>query len=262
MFRIKVIAHLFVFAVLMAACQSTEEKPTPAPEKPAEPVTPVAAEPEKPSKPQLRLNDKNVKAKLLDYGNENPERIVSLSTDFGDITIRLYEETPIHRANFILGAKTYYDGSLFYRVAKDFVVQGGESDEMEIRKKKHALGKYTIPAEFVPGLIHKRGAVAMAREYEDNPKKRSSSASFYIVQGQVYSRGQLRYIEQENGVTFNEKQIKTYTTVGGNPSLDGVHTVIGEVIRGMDAVDKISKVKVDHSERPNTDVIMQITEIR
>ncbi len=185
---------------------------------------------------------------------------VKLETSMGDIVVQLFNETPLHRDNFIkLVNEGFYDGLLFHRVIKDFMIQGGDP------KSKNAgpndmLGDgdpgYTIPAEFVcPKYFHKRGVLAAAREGDQtNPERRSSGSQFYIVTGRLFASDQLRMLEQRMGVKMTDEQIDAYTSVGGAPHLDGQYTVFGEVIEGMDVVDKIQETKVNYADRPVNDI--------
>jgi cyclophilin family peptidyl-prolyl cis-trans isomerase len=168
---------------------------------------------------------------------------VLIQTSMGDITIALYNDTPLHRDNFIkLANDGFYSGSIFHRVIKGFMIQGGGAPAGKPETN------YLIPAEILPNHIHKKGALAAART--NNPKKESSGSQFYIVQGQVYTDAQLSQFEAQRGIKFSEEQRKTYTTVGGTPHLDGEYTVYGEVIQGLDIVDKIAAVKTQPGDRP------------
>lgn len=184
---------------------------------------------------------------------------VLLKTSFGDITIALYDDTPAHKANFEkLVKEKFYDGLLFHRIIKGFMIQGGDPDS-KTAKAGQRLGAgdigYTIPAEFVPGHYHKRGAVAAAREGDNvNPQKASSGCQFYIVDGTVYDNDKMTLISQRTGKTFTAEQIKDYTTIGGAPWLDGDYTVFGEVVKGMEVVDKIAEQKKDGADRPIEDI--------
>lgn len=239
------------------------------------------------------------------------ETKLKIETSAGDITVKLYNETPKHRDNFIkLVEDGTYEGTLFHRVIKDFMIQAGDPESKKAPKGK-MLGAgdvgYTVPAEFVyPKYFHKKGALSAARQGDNvNPKKESSGCQFYIVTGKVYNDSTLLGMESqmnenkinvifntlaqkhmkeiykmrkendENGLYelqeklfaeaeaeaakqpefhFTPEQIEAYTTVGGTPHLDGEYTVFGEVIEGMDIVDKIQQVKTDRSDRPEEDV--------
>lgn len=184
---------------------------------------------------------------------------VLLKTSMGDITIALYDETPLHKENFIkLVNDKYYDGVLFHRIIQNFMIQTGDP-ESKNAKAGQMLGNggpgYTIPAEFVPTCYHKRGAVAAARMGDNvNPKKESSGSQFYIVDGQVFSTSMLNRVIQMTNKTFSQEQINAYTSIGGAPHLDGDYTVFGEVISGMEVVDKIAAQAKDGRDRPVQDI--------
>ena len=243
--------------------------------------------------------------------DQNKETLLKIETSMGDITVKLYNETPRHRDNFIkLAEEGTYEGTLFHRVIKDFMIQAGDPESKNAPKGK-MLGSgdvgYTLPAEFVyPKYFHKKGVLSAARQGDNvNPEKASSGCQFYIVTGQVYSDSTLLSMEQklnenklatvfnalaqkhmkdiykmrkandEEGLYdlqeklyaqaeaevakqpqfhFTPEQVKAYTTVGGTPHLDNEYSVFGEVVEGMDVVDKIQQVKTDRSDRPQEDV--------
>lgn len=191
---------------------------------------------------------------------------VLLKTSMGDIVIALYDETPLHKENFIkLVNDKYYDGVLFHRIIQNFMIQTGDP-ESKAAKPGQMLGNggpgYTIPAEFVPGLYHKRGAVAAARMGDNvNPKKESSGSQFYIVDGRVFSTNDLNRVIQMTGKTYSMEQIKDYTSIGGAPHLDGDYTVFGEVVSGMEIVDKIAAQQKDGRDRPLEDIKIISAEI-
>jgi len=192
---------------------------------------------------------------------KNTEKMtqVLLKTSMGDIVIALYDDTPAHKANFLkLVNDKFYDGVLFHRIIKGFMIQGGDPDSKTAKPGQH-LGSgdvgYTIPAEFVPTRFHKRGAVAAARMGDNvNPQKASSGCQFYIVDGTVYDHDKLNMIAQRTGKTFSPEQIQAYTTDGGAPFLDGDYTVFGEVVKGITVVDKIAAQQKDGADRPLEDI--------
>jgi len=190
-----------------------------------------------------------------------------ISTSFGDMMVELYNETPQHRDNFIkLVEERFYDGTLFHRVIPNFMIQGGDPDSKGAAPNVQ-LGNggpgYTIPAEFVDGLYHKKGVLAAARLGDAvNPKKESSGSQFYLVQGQVYSEEKLRSFGLRSGKTYNEEQTKTYGSIGGTPHLDGAYTVFGEVVKGLDVIELIANQKRDKNNRPLNDVKMSISIIK
>jgi cyclophilin family peptidyl-prolyl cis-trans isomerase len=194
---------------------------------------------------------------------QEKERKVVISTSFGDIKIRLYNETPQHRDNFIkLVTDGYYDGTLFHRVINQFMIQGGDPDSKSA-KPEAVLGNggpsYTVPAEFVEKLYHKKGALAAARESDNvNPTKASSGSQFYIVQGKKFTDAELDALTARTGHVYTKEERDVYKTIGGTPHLDGSYTVFGEVYEGLDVVDKIAAVKTGFADRPVEDVKMTI----
>lgn len=191
------------------------------------------------------------------------EQMVSISTAYGDIVLKLYNETPLHRDNFIkLVQQGFYDSTLFHRVIQGFMIQGGDPDS-KTAPAGAMLGNgdlgYTIPAEFRPNLFHKKGALAAARMGDDvNPNKESSACQFYIVQGQTFTDAQLDQMQGRSGIISPSRRA-VYKTLGGTPFLDGSYTVFGEVVSGLDVVDKIAAVKKDQMDRPIENVSMKIS---
>jgi peptidyl-prolyl cis-trans isomerase B (cyclophilin B) len=188
---------------------------------------------------------------------------VRISTSYGEVIIRLYNETPQHRDNFIKLAKQgFYNSTLFHRVIQNFMIQGGDPDS-KTAKTGQELGdgdlKYTIPAEFKDSLFHKRGVLAAARD--DNPAKASSACQFYIVEGKRWTDGKLDTLENTRlkGRKIPTWQREWYKTVGGVPHLDQNYTVYGEVVSGLDMVDRIAAVKKDAKDRPLEDIPMTVT---
>lgn len=182
------------------------------------------------------------------------ETLVLIKTPYGEITAKLYNDTPQHRDNFLkLIQQGWYDQSPFHRVINNFMIQGGSNKE-----GKNGPG-YTVAAEFKSHYIHKKGALAAARLSDQvNPEKRSSGSQFYIVQGKKYQANDLRMMSQRTGFNYTEEQIRTYAAQGGTPHLDGHYTVFGEVIDGFEVIDKIAAVKTGEADRPLTDVRMTI----
>ena len=223
-----------------------------------------------PKKVKTEENSATTGATELTSQNNNTQKMtkVLLKTTFGDITIALYDDTPQHKENFIkLVNDKFYDGLLFHRIIKGFMIQGGDPNSKTAKAGQH-LGDgdvgYKIPAEFVPAHYHKRGALAAAREPDQvNPQKASSGCQFYIVDGTVYDNEKMNMISQRTGKTFSPEQVQAYTTVGGAPWLDGDYTVFGEVIKGMEVVDKIADQQKDRNDRPLEDIkIISATIIR
>ena len=189
---------------------------------------------------------------------EDTRTKVLIKTTLGDIVIALYDETPLHRDNFIkLVNGNFYDGILFHRIIQYFMIQAGDPDSKNAPKEARLGGGgpgYTIPAEFNDNLFHKRGAVAAARLGDQmNPAKASSGSQFYIVDGRVFSNEELAMFAQRQ-IHLSETQKATYTTIGGAPHLDGNYTVFGEVMEGLEVVDKIAATAKDGFDRPLNDV--------
>jgi cyclophilin family peptidyl-prolyl cis-trans isomerase len=248
------------------------------------------------------------------------DSIVAIKTDLGNILIRLYNETPKHRDNFMkLARSKYFDSLMFHRVIKEFMIQGGDPESKRAQPEQ-MLGNggpgYTIPAEINTKYFHKKGALSAARLGDEiNPNKESSGSQFYIVQGRTFTENDLKateegrnmqikrslynqylnhpenialknkiiqyqnenkidslnmingaainYVEEEfkkqSVSKFSEEQLKAYSTIGGAPHLDGGYTVFGEVIEGLDVIDKIAATETGNSDRPKTDVRMYVT---
>lgn len=184
---------------------------------------------------------------------------VIMETTMGPIVIELYDATPMHRDNFIKLAKDgVYDGLLFHRVIEKFMIQGGDPKSRDAEPGmmlgEGSLG-YTIPAEIHPRLFHRRGALCAARQGDEvNPKHESSASQFYIVQGDVFDEATLMKIGERFHKKYTREQMKVYATEGGAPHLDGDYTVFGQVVEGMEVVDKIASVETDRYNRPVEDV--------
>ena len=251
-------------------------------------------------------------------GNQPQGNLVIISTSMGEMKVKLYDETPLHRDNFRkLAGEGFYNDLLFHRVIHNFMIQGGDPDSRSARPGIR-LGNggpgYTVPAELVPTLFHKKGALAAARQGDQvNPEKASSGSQFYIVQGKVFRQGELDTLEiQMNGgrqqnimrnlltavqeelnryqqenkqeaynlkmaelkaeadsifaaspkMKFSDAQRQAYTTIGGTPHLDGGYTVFGEVIEGLEVLDKIAGSETDKTDRPVQDVKMKMSMAR
>ncbi|HEY0655797.1 MAG TPA: peptidylprolyl isomerase [Chryseosolibacter sp.] len=189
-----------------------------------------------------KITNENVKEVLLRYGKENPETEVLIETDFGNMRLKLYEDTPLHRANFVkLIKEGHYEEGEFYRIFYQFMIQGGDFDDQL---------DYMIPSEFNKAHIHKKGALSMARQDEDNPELKSSSTEFFIVHGARYADYQVETEIENLKLSLTDEQKQIYMTEGGYMSLDQQYTVFGEVIEGLDVVDKIASVKVYNEDKP------------
>lgn len=242
------------------------------------------------------------------------EQLYKIETIYGDIIFKLYDETPLHKENFIkLIEQKYFDDVLFHRVINGFMIQGGDPDSRNA-KPGELLGNggpdYTIPAEFVDTIFHKKGVIAAAREGDDvNPEMRSAGSQFYIVQGKVFNDEDFKKVEDrinasrlnnmitklmeeeknkayETGAIIDyetllpkvramaEEQFKSegyytipefkkevYRTIGGTPHLDNAYTIFGEVVEGLEVIDKIAAVETDENDRPIKDVKMRIKKL-
>lgn len=203
---------------------------------------------------------------LLGLSAQTTSTEVLFETTAGNIRIALYDETPQTRDNFLKITKMQiYDSLLFHRVIKDFMIQSGDTNSKHA-KPGQLLGTgdfdYTTEAEFrLPQIFHRRGVVAMAREGEaKNPELRSSACQFYIVWGKVYDDARIAKVQErldsatQGRVKLTPEMIEVYKTIGGTPHLDGQYTVFGEIVEGMDVVEKIQLVKTDKNDRPLEDI--------
>lgn len=193
---------------------------------------------------------------VADAGARN--RKVKIITSKGTIVVLLSDKTPKHRNNFIkLVKQGYYDGILFHRVIKEFMIQAGDdSTRQSIPGKRYGSGglKYKIPAEFDTSLFHKRGVLAAARD--NNPEKASSGSHFYIVQGKIHTDSSLNEVEEKRlgGRKLPLHHRAVYKQIGGSPHLDQNYTVFGEVVKGMKVVDTIAQAERDQFDRPKEDI--------
>lgn len=180
-----------------------------------------------------KLTDSTAMYFFQDYDKKHKENKVRITTDFGSFDILLYNETKFHRSNFIfLTKKKYFDGSQFYRIINDYIIQGGGSDEKITAKKRSKIGSYLLPVDKKQGFKHERGAISMPSSDINNPHKLASPYEFFIVQKK-----------------------------GGAHFLDGDYTVFGKVIKGMDVVDKIAAVETDDGDWPTKNVYIRTVEI-
>lgn len=181
---------------------------------------------------------------------------ILVKTSMGDMELMLYNETPKHKENFIkLVKENFYNGLLFHRVIKDFMIQGGDPNSKNAEQGK-ILGDgdvgYKVDAEFNKNLIHKKGALAAARD--NNPEKKSSGCQFYIVQGKQFKDDDIALIQQRNQMQYTDEQKTIYKTIGGTPHLDNNYTVFGQVTKGLEIIDKIAVVEGNKYNRPLKDV--------
>lgn len=202
----------------------------------------------------------------LAQNRKRKDYLVTLNTDFGPMRLVLYDQTPKHKENFLkLVGQQFYDSLLFHRIIPGFMVQGGDPNSRKARPGE-PLGNgdvgYKIPAEIVPNLFHKKGALAAARD--NNPEKASSGCQFYVVQGRVWTDSELKtQIERSHSRApervFTDPQKEVYKTIGGSPHLDGSYTVFGEVVDGLAVVDSLAKQPRNAQDRPQKDLRMSMT---
>ncbi|MDR1938649.1 MAG: peptidylprolyl isomerase [Tannerellaceae bacterium] len=187
---------------------------------------------------------------------QEPEKLVLIDLDMGKIKVKLYNDTPLHRDNFLKHVEAHrYDSLLFHRVIKQFMIQAGDVTSKNAPLDQHLgdgdLG-YTVPAEIVyPKYFHKKGMLCAARTGDElNPERASSATQFYIVTGKVFTEMELDKMENTQGFTFTPEQRQAYMSEGGAPHLDGKYTVFGEVVSGIKTVDKIQMVTTNENDRP------------
>lgn len=215
---------------------------------------------------QIKKSSNVTQTKSLQKPTAIKEKLVEISTSYGNMVVKLYDSTPKHRDNFIKLISTgFYDSLLFHRVINEFMIQGGDptsknADSAALLGNGEASGEM-IPAEFNEKFIHKKGALAAART--DNPEKASSNCQFYIVQGKKYADAELNTTEcsiRNNNPAFSytDAQRKIYTTIGGTPFLDQNYTVFGEVVKGLDVIDKIASAPADPNNRPLKNISMKV----
>ncbi len=190
--------------------------------------------------------------------NSSVKQII-VETDYGNIEIKLYNETPVYRDNFIrLVEEHFYDSLLIHRVIRDFGIQTGAADTRYALPDDPVGWKgpgYTLPAHFAKGKYHKRGAIGSPRKPDDrNQERRSDGSQFYIVTGRKYLDEELDHFEKENKIQFTPEQREVYKTIGGSPYLDGAYTVFGEVVSGMEVADRIANIATDMNYRPQKDI--------
>ncbi|GAA5221759.1 peptidylprolyl isomerase [Membranihabitans marinus] len=193
---------------------------------------------------------------------DDQDSYVRISTEYGDIDIQLYNETKEYKDNFLeLTSSGFYNDLLFHRIIPNTIIQGGDPESKNAAKGKY-LGQggpdYTLKPDF--RFVHIKGALAAARKPDDvNPLKESSGSQFYITLGQDVTDEMLNSVEEERNFKYSVEQRKLYKLVGGIPQLDHEYTVFGEVVSGLDVVEKIAKMRADANQRPVEDIPMQIT---
>ncbi len=195
------------------------------------------------------------------------DKLVQLKTSQGTMIIKLFDETPQHRDNFLkLAEEGYYDSLLFHRVIQGFMVQGGDPNskgaDAGVRLGSGGPG-YQVPAEFNEALIHQKGALAAARTGgPSNPDKKSSGSQFYLVHGTPVDENQLNMLERRRGSVYSEEAKAVYSDLGGTPFLDMDYTVFGQVIEGLEVIDAIAGMETGSGDRPKENVTMVIEVIK
>jgi peptidyl-prolyl cis-trans isomerase B (cyclophilin B) len=232
---------LYLALLVLAACNQTPP-PTAAP----------AARKDVPGPDIAALTDSTAPAALLEYGRQYPGSEVLIKTRLGNIRVKLYDDTPIHKANFLLLArKGVFDETMFNRVVKNFAVQGGQT----YNARTIRLKRYRLPPEIRGTHYHKKGALGMARyDDEQNPGRLSSNTDFYLVVGEKLTPAQAKAMA---GRRLSAEQLRAYARVGGTPSLDGQFTVFGEVVEGLNVVDKIAREPVESDKWPVQDIAIK-----
>lgn len=201
---------------------------------------------------------------LPSFAQKTPKKdyLVTLQTDFGTMKLILFDDTPLHKANFIkLAEDKFYDGLLFHRIIERFMIQGGDPNSKDA-KPGQKLGSggdnlERIPFEFTSNHVHRKGALAAARD--NNPEKKSSACQFYIVQGKTFTDDELNALAAKNKMEYTTAQRRDYMILGGTPHLDNNYTVFGQVIDNLPVVDLIAKQSKDKADRPTSDIKMKIS---
>ena len=249
--------QVLVFGVLVLGCGSAEQpKEQTSPQDPQ----PASSQDDVEVDERIRrlvasefptLDDENAASFLAEWGRGQTENLVAMDTKHGRVVVELFDDVPVHRANFLYKVfRRYFDPCEFTRVVPDFVVQGGNSEEERPQQLRFLIGQHTLPAEFTDRHIHTRGALAMSRSYSNNPDKRSSGYDFYIVTGRKIGAQELGRIQQEKGRVYTREEAEIYARQGGAPHLDGEHTVFGRVLEGMDVIDRLAATPRDGSDWP------------
>jgi len=200
-------------------------------------------------------------AAMLSCNSKKSSDLVIIETPYGIMKARLYDSTPKHKLNFEkLVSEKFYDDLIFHRVIPGFMIQGGDPDSRNAAPGVMLGGGgpgYTVDAEI--GKYHFKGALCAARQGDQvNPQKKSSGSQFYIVQGQPVDPGQLQMMNMTKNLPYTQEDIQKYASLGGTPFLDGDYTVFGEIVEGLDVIDKIAAVQTAPGDRPVQDVKMKI----
>lgn len=214
------------------------------------------------------INEKKSTKRTKKLMVASPEKsLVEIETPHGNMIVELFDDTPQHKENFLeLVRENFYDDLLFHRVIDGFMIQGGDPQSRNADPGSRLGGGgpgYQVPAEIDAGHKHIKGALAAARQGDAvNPEKKSSGSQFYIVHGGEVSQDNLEMFGRRNNTTYTEDEIKAYEEKGGTPFLDGQYTVFGQIIKGLDVIDKIAETRTSQGDRPVEDIPMKITEIK
>lgn len=221
---------LFIYIVSLWSCEDTKSSKI---NKSVKKKLQTTVQKSKSADTIFTLNNNNVMPFFMAYDKKHKANKVRITTDFGTIELQLFEATKFHRSNFIyLAKKGYFNGTQFYRVIDNFMIQGGNSDDQMTRQKRQKIGKYLLPNDYKKGFKHHRGVISMPSSDIDNPYKKASPYEFFIVQQR-----------------------------GGAHHLDGDYTVFGQVTKGMNIVDQIAKVPTDDADWPLRNVYIRQVEI-
>lgn len=236
----------FVLALALAGCNQTPPPAAPPKSLPPIPGPDIGA-----------LTDRTAPAALLAYGRQYPGSEVLITTRLGRIRVKLYDDTPIHKANFLLlTRKGVFNETMFNRVVKGFAVQGGQTAGARTIR----LRRYRLPPEMRPTHFHRKGALGMARyDDEQNPGRLSSNTDFYFVIGEKLTPAQSQAMTSRR---LTPAQLRAYATAGGVPALDGQYTVFGEVVEGLDVVDKIANEPVESDKWPVDDIKLKVEVVK
>ncbi|MFT4780292.1 MAG: cyclophilin family peptidyl-prolyl cis-trans isomerase [Flavobacteriales bacterium] len=255
--------RVLLFLWILVACNSGEDNNAVNQKVISEPeplqMEVIGEEAEQENVPQFavypRLKEEIAEAFLEEFGATHLQTRILMKTDYGEIEVELFDDTPFHRANFLyLIERDYFSPTQLVRVVKGFVIQGGNSEEVEDQEQRFLIGDYTLPSELKPHHLHLPGALAMSRSYDNNPDKRSSAYDFYIVDGAKVSQVGMFQAQEKSGMNYSEAQKDLYFKQGGTPHLDMEHTVFGRVTKGMDVVTELANLPTDASEWPIKEV--------
>ena len=217
----------------------------------------------------LNITDSETRTSISSRVISPSSNLYEIVTPVGNMTVRLFDETPIHRDNFIKHVESgFYDGTTFHRIIGNFMIQGGDPNSKDGDPNNDGLcgPGYTNNPEISPSFFHKKGALAAARQPDQvNPQRRSSGSQFFIVQGRTYAAQEFEELEKYVGsqinnsnFQFRSEAIDAYTSIGGIPHLDMQYTVFGELVDGFDVLDRISAVPTDGRDRPIDNITMSI----